>query len=66
MYKSLAMQTRQTPLYPQLHLQLQLRLPCRLLWRGEPLEVDFYAFWRVRLALHVTTKGICHKKQGAE
>ena len=28
------------------------------MWRGEPLEVDFYAFWRVRLALHVTAKGI--------
>jgi hypothetical protein len=29
-----------------------------ILWRGEPPEVDFYAFWRVRLALHVTAKGI--------
>jgi hypothetical protein len=29
-----------------------------LMWRGEPPEVDFYAFWRVRLALHVTAKGI--------
>jgi hypothetical protein len=28
------------------------------LWRGEPPEVDFYAFWRVRLVLHVTAKGI--------
>jgi hypothetical protein len=27
-------------------------------WRGEPLEVNFYAFWRVRLVLHVTAKGI--------
>jgi len=30
----------------------------RLVWRGEPPKVDFYAFWRVRLALHVTVKGI--------
>jgi hypothetical protein len=30
----------------------------RILWRGELLEVDFYAFWRVRLILHVTAKGI--------
>jgi hypothetical protein len=30
----------------------------QVLWRGEPLEVDFYAFWRVRLVLHVTAKGI--------
>jgi hypothetical protein len=29
-----------------------------IVWRGEPLEVDFYAFWRVRLVLHVTAKGI--------
>jgi hypothetical protein len=28
------------------------------MWRGEPPEVDFYAFWRVWLALHVTAKGI--------
>jgi len=29
----------------------------RVVWRGEPPEVNFYAFWRVRLALHVTAKG---------
>jgi hypothetical protein len=33
------------------------RIGC-ILWRGEPPEVDFYAFWRVQLALHVTAKGI--------
>jgi hypothetical protein len=35
-----------------------LQLLKSLLWRGEPPEVDFYAFWRVRLALHVIAKGI--------
>jgi hypothetical protein len=30
----------------------------RLLWRGAKETATFYRFWRVRLALHVTAKGI--------
>jgi hypothetical protein len=29
-----------------------------LLWRGAKETATFYRFWRVRLALHVTAKGI--------
>ena len=28
------------------------------MWRGAKETTTFYAFWRVRLALHVTAKGI--------
>jgi hypothetical protein len=30
----------------------------RVLWRGAKETATFYRFWRVRLALHVTAKGI--------
>jgi hypothetical protein len=30
----------------------------RILWRGAKETTTFYRFWRVRLALHVTAKGI--------
>ena len=30
----------------------------KLVWRGAKETATFYRFWRVRLALHVTAKGI--------